>query len=126
MKTIVFLLLTPVSGLLATSYEIKQAVSPLHLAAERGDDRAIKGILDNQENLIDSQDSDGLTPLHKAAMAGKTDSVEYLLILGASPDKQSSSGQLPEDIARSNGHVALSDFLKEFRTLDLANSILGV
>ena len=60
----------------------KRAVS-IHKAALRGDLEAIKSIVSENKDIIDSKDVEEMTALQWAAIMGHTDVVEYLLVNGA-------------------------------------------
>ena len=56
---------------------------PIHLAAERGDAKAIKALLDADASLTTLGDRFGGTPLHRAVLGGHRDVVTMLLDRGA-------------------------------------------
>ncbi|MCA9753909.1 MAG: ankyrin repeat domain-containing protein [Gemmatimonadetes bacterium] len=117
--------------------------TPLHDAAERGVDWAVRALLDAgaQVNALDHdratplhraassavatrlldagadpdlRDRDGRTPLHAAIGAGRTDVVELLLDRGASPAAVDVDGRTPLHLAAGSGQGLVVD-----RLLDL-------
>ena len=59
--------------------------SKLIKAAEKGDLSTVQELVQNKVN-IDCQDSEGFTPLHKAAAYNHLEVVKYLLRQGANPN----------------------------------------
>jgi len=51
----------------------------IHDAAAAGDLEKVKALLTAHPDLINSKDTDGMTPLHFAARNGNKDMVEFLL-----------------------------------------------
>jgi|GEM_PF-1253826 len=65
----------------------------------------IKNQLDKHPNQLNAQDKEGSTLLHKAAEAGQTDVVEYLLSRGARMDIPDNNGYFPLNWAIMLQHV---------------------
>jgi len=74
--------------------------APLHIAAVRGDVRAINCLLDHGA-AIDALGEFGETALHVAVQMGHTETVETLLARGASSDIKNDLGKTPLELARA-------------------------
>lgn len=72
----------------------KNGVTPLHLAAESGDLRALESLLDDYGDPS-APDDDGVTPLHLAAKFGRVDAMKLLLRRGAKRDAVDTDGDPP-------------------------------
>ncbi len=59
--------------------------APLHVAVNRGNDKAVKALLELGART-DVYDEDGLAPLHLAAAWGQVETVKMLLAAGANPN----------------------------------------
>ena len=57
------------------------------------------------------REGDGWTPLHLAAMFGKSDVTQVLLDAGARASVKGTAGDTPEDVAKRYRHHALADIL---------------
>jgi ankyrin repeat protein len=77
----------------------------LHLAAKVGDKELIGYLIDELELVVNKENAEGLTPLHKAAEAGNVDAVEILLAKGANPNVQDNQGQTAVYWAANNEAV---------------------
>lgn len=78
--------------------------SPLIEAAERGEVRALKRILDSGSEA-DVRDADGRTPLMVAAAGGHVEAIRLLLDHGAQPAASDAEGRTPVMHAAKNGHM---------------------
>lgn len=67
----------------------------VHEAAFRGDVDAVRARISSQPELLNSKDFLGLTPLHRAAQAGKDNVVELLLSKGATIDPTDPNDNTP-------------------------------
>lgn len=67
---------------------IYKAISPLHMAAHRGDETMIEMLIGSGAN-INSQDQVGNSPIHNAANLGSPQTLSALLRLGASANSSS-------------------------------------
>jgi len=81
----------------------------LHIAAESGDESALRGMLACTDQ-IESRDEKGWTPLHIAAFKGQVIPVRLLLECGAAVDALDNSERSPLMIASDEGHC---DVVKE-------------
>ncbi|MES6523954.1 ankyrin repeat domain-containing protein, partial [Cutibacterium acnes] len=71
-------------------------LTPLHLAAGRGDTRAVAQLLNEGADLFSLDSKMGVSVLHKAVYSGKADTVKLLLEHGALVNLQSpSNGDTP-------------------------------
>jgi len=80
-----------------------QQVSPLWLAASKGNVEAVKALV-NAKAHVDACACDGSSPLAVSALMGFTEVVTALLNNGADPAKASRKGVLPVHAALSKGH----------------------
>ncbi len=80
------------------------AAGPIHDAAEQGDLEQVRSLLESDPQLLESQAVDGKTALHKAAYAGHTDLVRYLLEMGADPAARTNQNSTPAHGAAYYGH----------------------
>ena len=77
---------------------------PIHLAAQEGDVRRVRALLDADPSLLNRGDRAGGTPLHRAVEASARDVVELLLDRGANIDavhgtsRGAGSGYWPYDV----------------------------
>ncbi|KAJ8574647.1 hypothetical protein ON010_g4566 [Phytophthora cinnamomi] len=79
-------------------------------AAMQGDLNAIQEAIDRGDD-IESQDSDGNTPLHLAVKSGYPDIVEYLIKNGAKVDSENDMKQTPLYIAAKQGSLEIVHLL---------------
>jgi uncharacterized protein len=80
----------------------------LHLPAETGD---IQTLVDAGAN-VNAEGDIGNTPLHGAALRGKTRAAEKLLQLGANDKAHNQFGETPLDVAKNGGHREIVALLK--------------
>ncbi|XP_050441239.1 ankyrin repeat domain-containing protein 49-like [Adelges cooleyi] len=64
-------------------------------AAEQGDLILVKSLISKQKNLINVQDTDGYTPLHRASYSNHLPIVELLLRNGANPNARTTDQWTP-------------------------------
>ncbi|GAB3513288.1 ankyrin repeat domain-containing protein [Pseudoxanthomonas daejeonensis] len=81
----------------------------LHMAAKRGDLELISLLLDSSA-AVDPFDSEGRTPLDRAAIAGHADAVTCLITAGADYMEQSEQGQRAVDWATGDAKVVLARY----------------
>lgn len=80
-----------------------KSVSDLTYACIIGNVPLAKQAINNGGD-VNETDSDGYTPLHAAAEKGSLQLVDLLLQLGANRGARTSTGFVPADLARQNGH----------------------
>jgi ankyrin repeat protein len=98
------------SAALESSTHDAQGLTPLHLAAGRGDTAEVKRLIDSGADLLVLDSKMGVSVLHKAVYSGNAQTVELLLNRGAFIDLQSPS----------NGNTPLHDALYFKRGDDLS------
>ena len=81
-------------------------------AAAKGDNKAVKDLLDNGA-YVNVRDPDGRTPLTEACWNNNIATVALLLDKGADPNAKKSDGATPISIARSKGHKEIAELLKK-------------
>ena len=67
-------------------------------------------MIENYEELINSRDSSGLTPLHYAILMGNDEIIENLMKKGGDLNIQDDNGETPYDIASSKQKKILDQF----------------
>jgi ankyrin repeat protein len=92
-------------------YRTPEGDTCLHIAATRGDVRAIQLLLEAGADINTIGDM-GSTALHNAVSQGRVEAVKYLLNAGASKQIKDEFGQTPEDRARQLG---LEEIVSLFR-----------
>ncbi|KAJ6190416.1 hypothetical protein N7519_000437 [Penicillium mononematosum] len=98
-----------------------QRLTPLHLAAEDGNEWAVRSLLANGANVMD-RDFLGHTPLHIAAESGNEAVVRILLDKGAEVSAFAvEEDNTPRNYAESNGHEAIARLLDEAATQRVKN-----
>jgi ankyrin repeat protein len=65
---------------------------PIHIAAELGDARRVRALLDGDQTLVHLADRAGGTPLHRAALSGSRQTMALLLDRGADVNAMHGSG----------------------------------
>jgi ankyrin repeat protein len=81
------------------------ADSPVADAAMRGDVEAVRALLRDGADVNAAQ-GDGMTALHWSALSGDADTMNVLLVAGATPDPKTRVGHYtPLHLASSNGHA---------------------
>jgi hypothetical protein len=84
--------------------------TPLHIAAIRGEVRAIELLL-NAGAEIDASGENGFTPLHYAVEQVKLEAVRVLLARGASVEARNDFNETPRDIAELRNDQAIRALL---------------
>ena len=83
----------------------------IHDAAERGDARSVRALLEGSPDLVFSKDNGGDTPLQWAALNGRKDVAELLLDHKAWVDAKNDRGDRPLHWAALNGHRGVAELL---------------
>ncbi|NWR24471.1 ANKK1 protein, partial [Emberiza fucata] len=102
--------LTPLHLLVLQGHAAKDGWSPLHFAAQHGDDRTARLLLDHRARA-DAQERDGWTPLHLAAQNNFENVARVLLSRQADPNAQEVDGKTALHVAAGFGHVGLVKLL---------------
>jgi len=91
-------------------------------AIHKGDAEAVKVLVEKSPQIVDSRDSDGMTPLHHAARGGNAALVNYLIENGANKESQDNYGKTPLHLAatydRKDAVEALVNHGAELETRD--------
>ncbi|XP_046858661.1 ankyrin repeat domain-containing protein 66-like [Xenia sp. Carnegie-2017] len=85
--------------------------TPLHCAAERGNSRCVKLLLESGANPY-SRMTGGWTPAHCAAEAGKFDILKTLIHHGTEIGIEDDFGDSPRNIAEIYGHEECAQLLQ--------------
>lgn len=99
-------------------------LTPLHLAAIRGDLRLVHVLLDSGAD-INAPDERGNTPLHKAVLQEHHQTVRLLLARGASTASISDDGETPEMLARLLGCSSIERLFLEKGADEPASEVFG-
>ncbi|MBX2801289.1 MAG: ankyrin repeat domain-containing protein [Myxococcales bacterium] len=91
--------------------ENPHALTPLHIAAFHGRNRAARALLEHGADPH-RLSSEGHTPLHDAATSGHADVARTLLRHGAHPGVRNPEGHRPLDLAEQQGHLEVSRLLR--------------
>lgn len=98
-------------ALLAWAVSCAAQTAEVHEAARTGDLAKLKVLMSASPGLVNAKDEDGGTPLHTAAMAGRTEAVLLLLQQGAQADARNTLNQSPLLYAAYGGYAAIVDTL---------------
>jgi hypothetical protein len=93
------------------SIEITDAIDDIWIAADRSSMSDIRSFLKGNPQLVNAKDSQGETPLHKAARKGHRDAASYLIAQGAIVDEKNIYTQTPLQIAANEGTVEIVELL---------------
>ena len=80
--------------------------------ARKGDDKAVKDMLDKGA-YVNIRDADGRTPLTEAAWENHVETVKLLLERGADPNAKKNDGTTPLTIATGRDHKEIAELLKK-------------
>lgn len=95
----------------------------LHLSSQYGSRRSLMILLDQGgDNLLDSTDHKGYTPLHYSAEGGHVDCVELLLGAAADPLLRTTEGFTPYDLASQHHHPGVCHLLGQDSEHNYINS----
>lgn len=97
-------------------------VSTIHHATLYNNSSMIQLFIDRGADVNGPCDHWGMTPLHRAAGNGYTDSVKCLIRNGADTNIKDTSGLTPLDVALNSGHHHIVDILR--KNYNHASSIL--
>lgn len=86
--------------------------TPLHLAAAWGLDSIIEQLLGESLEILNCQDIDGYTALHKAVVNGKTSSLGILLKNGADYNLKDVDGCTPFRLSEVLGLEEVTDVIR--------------
>ncbi|CAD6907678.1 unnamed protein product [Tilletia controversa] len=86
---------------------------PLHYAAKEGRLDIVRWLVSEAGAMVDLEDREGETALHKAALAGKLPICTFLLANDASPEAADSDGWTPLHNACSRGYLDIVRLLVE-------------
>lgn len=73
-------------------------------------------MIDKGANVQARNNETGYVPLHDAAKSGNLEAVKQLLAMNAAVMPRTSSGELPIDFARENGHTEIIMYLDSYKT----------
>ncbi|HEV8542963.1 MAG TPA: ankyrin repeat domain-containing protein [Verrucomicrobiae bacterium] len=91
--------------------DVKRHGPPLSLAAERGNKKAVELLLGAGANINAQWQTDGTTPLHRAALHGYVQLSQFLIEKGAQVNSADSYGSTPLHLAAQAGQVEEIGFL---------------
>jgi prolyl 4-hydroxylase len=106
------------SGWSATrGQEFTTGTTEAHISATKGDERALRKILDRHADQVNAKDSNGWTPLHEAVRSGRLEAVKLLVERGADVNALTNDGRSPLHHAkkyhkRMTHNNAISHFLQ--------------
>jgi ankyrin repeat protein len=86
---------------------------PLHAAALSGLSETVATLLERAP-FLNHPDKEGHTPLHDAAVAGDEAAVRALLGANANKRARTEAGELPQTLARQEGHAAVARLLRHY------------
>ncbi|KAL7541309.1 hypothetical protein ACHAWF_006902 [Thalassiosira exigua] len=97
--------------------------TPAHQFASNGDAKALAGVIDKLEHLLEAKDENGWTPLHEGARAGHADVVKLLVERGANVNQRTLEGKgetpLYWSIKENGADHPVSQFLTELGALNI-------
>ena len=102
---------TGYSSALAPAQTEAPAARDIHAAAKAGDLQAVRSLVSKNPELIDAPDERGVTPLHRAAIEGHRDIVEYLISRNADIRKPDQAGNTPLHGAAYGGRAGIVELL---------------
>ncbi len=91
----------------------------LGFAAEKGYLGLVHYCVEEKNQLIDAQDINGRTPLHKAVISAHLDIVQYLVAQGADWRAMDKQSKTPLDEAIENNYLEIVQYLIEEKRIDL-------
>jgi ankyrin repeat protein len=94
-------------------------------ALRKGDIPMVKALLEKAPQVLESRDSNGMTPLHHAAMGQAADLINYLLDKGARLELQDAQHKTPLHLAAMNDRAAVvAELLKRDALLEARDDYL--
>ena len=100
-----------VAGVVAALVPLYSAAQDIHSAAKSGDLRAVKNLLAVNPELIDAPDDRGVTPLHRAALEGQRDVVDFLISRNGDVHKPDQAGNTPLHGSAYGGWAGIVELL---------------
>lgn len=101
----------PVAGVIIWASLCAAQSADVHKAARSGDVARLRELIDASPALLDAKGEEDDTPLHIAAMTGRTEAALYLVRRGANIEARNTSNQSPLLYAAYVGNAALVDTL---------------
>ena len=92
----------------------------VHQAVWDGDVTLLQALVKENENLVDSDDMEGRTPLHVCAEKNDATLIPLLLDLGATPTRKDRDGLTPLHIAARQGNLTTLNALLTSKAVDFA------
>lgn len=90
-------------------------VVPIAMASKKGLGRIVSRLVSAGAEVNVPRLSDGVTPLHRAAMRGHLEVVELLLEANADPQAVTAAGSTPLELATRYGNADIVDLLEAKR-----------
>lgn len=101
------------SFVLANEPNPTSGLMPIHYAAKEGKVETLKWLISDVGALVEIEDREGETALHKAALAGRLPALTYLLSCGADADSADADGWTALHNACSRGYLDIVRYLCE-------------
>ncbi|XP_039087727.1 ankyrin repeat domain-containing protein 42 [Hyaena hyaena] len=92
---------------------------PGHVAAFKGDLEMLKKLIEDGVININERDSNGSTPMHKAAGQGHIECLKWIIKMGADSNITNKAGEKPSDVAKRFAHLAAVKLLEGLQKYDL-------
>ncbi|KAM8814141.1 ankyrin repeat domain-containing protein 42 isoform 1-T1 [Rhynchonycteris naso] len=91
---------------------------PGHVAAFKGDLEILKKLIEDGVININERDTDGSTPMHKAAGQGHIECLQWMIKMGADSNITNKAGEKPSDVAKRFAHLAAIKLLEGLQKYD--------
>ncbi|KAM5316555.1 ankyrin repeat domain-containing protein 42 isoform 1-T1 [Glossophaga mutica] len=92
---------------------------PGHMAAFKGDLEMLKKLIEDGVININERDSNGSTPMHKAAGQGHIECLQWIIKMGADRNIINKAGEKPSDVAKRFAHLAAVKLLEGLQKYDV-------